>query len=117
MDTPPYTLTAFHHASPFGNLHQRIPEIQQLAQWQGRTPSSMAMKLVNFASLDPQIIASGRARPSGASKQNRSLWEELQSNWDAVAESAANVYTELATTRGVQADTKLLQYILTQAPG
>lgn len=112
--TPAHTLSAFHLYTllPFGKLHQRTPEIQQLASWQGRTPSSLAMKLVNFASLDPQIIASGRAGLSGASKQDRELWAELKENWDAVAESAANAYTELATAHGVQADTELLQDVL-----
>lgn len=109
--TPAHTLSAFHLYTllPFGKLHQRTPEIQQLASWQGRTPSSLAMKLVNFASLDPQIIASGRAGLSGASKQDHKLWAELQGNWDAVAESAADAYVELASTHGVQADAELLQ--------
>ena len=45
---------------PFGKLHSRNPEIQQLATVLGRSNGSVAMKLVNFASLDPNIIASGR---------------------------------------------------------
>ena len=39
--------------TPFGRLHQRNPEIIRLASALGRTPSALAMKLVNFASLDP----------------------------------------------------------------
>jgi putative restriction endonuclease len=82
--TRAYTLAAFHLYTllPFGRLHSRAPEIQQLAAWEGRTPNSVAMKLVNFASLDPQVIASGRAGLSGASNQDKSLWQELQTNWD-----------------------------------
>lgn len=47
------TLAALHvyFQLPFGQLHQRNPRIKQLAQWIGRTPGSVALKLVNFASL------------------------------------------------------------------
>lgn len=112
--TREHTLAAFHLYTllPFGKLHHRTPEIQQLAAWEGRTPSSVAMKLVNFASLDPQIIASGRAGLSGASNQDKALWSELQHNWDAVAEEAANAYTKLANSHGVQSDTALLQTLV-----
>ena len=111
--TQPHTLAASHLYTllPFGKLHRGKPEIQQLAGWQGRTPSSVAMKLVNFASLDPQIIASGRAGLSGASNQDRMLWKELQNNWDKVAEEAANAYAMLALNHGVAADSALIEEI------
>jgi putative restriction endonuclease len=38
---------------PFGRLHRTNPRIIELARELGRTPSALAMKLVNFASLDP----------------------------------------------------------------
>lgn len=109
--TRQHTLAAFHLYTllPFGKLDQRTPEIQQLAQWQGRTPSSLAMKLGNFASLDPQIVASGRAGLSGATNQDRALWATLQQNWDAIAIEAADAYAALALSHGVQADEALLQ--------
>ncbi|MDF8335267.1 hypothetical protein [Novosphingobium cyanobacteriorum] len=40
---------------PFGKLHSGNPEIQQLAAALGRSSSSVAMKLCNFASLDPKM--------------------------------------------------------------
>jgi putative restriction endonuclease len=73
----------------FGQLHQRNPDIKALAEHMGRTPSSVAMKLTNLASLDPQITASGRKGLPGASQLDREVWAELQSNWDAVATDAA----------------------------
>lgn len=111
--TREHTLAAFHLYTllPFGRLHQRAPEIQQLAEWEGRTPSSVAMKLVNFASLDPQIIASGRAGLSGASSQDKELWAALQRDWDAVATEAADAYAALALSHGVQADAELLKNV------
>jgi putative restriction endonuclease len=37
----------------FGQIHQGNPLIKELAGLIGRTPGSVALKLVNFASLDP----------------------------------------------------------------
>lgn len=107
----PHTLAAFHLYTllPFGLLHRGRPEIQQLAAWQGRTPSSVAMKLVNFASLDPQIVASGRAGLSGASKQDRQLWAALQDNWDEVAQEAASAYASQALAHSITADSALIE--------
>lgn len=66
---------------PFGRIHYRNPEIIALAQDLGRTPSSIAMKLANFASLDPKITTSGRRGLDGASKLDRSIWDEFHSDW------------------------------------
>jgi len=38
---------------PFGKLHSRTPEIIHLASLIGRTEGSIAMRLNNFASVDP----------------------------------------------------------------
>lgn len=76
---------------PFGQLHQRNPEIIALAKQLGRTPSSIAMKLANFASLDPQIVESGRKGLQGATALDRKVWDEFHSNWTKlVAEVGAS---------------------------
>lgn len=41
----------------FGQLHSRNPLISLTAKLMNRTPSSLAMKLVNLASLDPRYYA------------------------------------------------------------
>lgn len=66
---------------PFGQLHKGNKEIQALADTLGRTHSSVAMKLVNFASLDSKITATGRKGLSGASKLDRAVWHEFSANW------------------------------------
>jgi hypothetical protein len=66
---------------PFGKLHSGNPEIIELAQKFGRTPSSIAMKLANFASLDPEIVKSGRKGLQGATALERKVWEEFHSDW------------------------------------
>lgn len=88
---------------PFGQLHQRQPRIQALAAWLGRTPSAVAMKLSNLASLDPQIISSGRAGLTGASRLDHELWHALQANWDDVATEAAAAFEHAAAQHGLSA--------------
>lgn len=109
--TRPQTLAALHIylQLPFGQLHSGQPKIKQLAEWIERTPGSVALKLVNLASLDPLIIASGRKGMSNASALDRKIWGELQANWDEVATEAIVEYERLASRHGVIADADLLE--------
>ena len=70
---------------PFGKLHSRNPKIIELAGLIGRTPSSIAMKLVNFASLDPGITDSGRKGLGNASDLDRKVWGEFHADWERLA--------------------------------
>jgi putative restriction endonuclease len=68
---------------PFGKMHNRNPEIVRLALLIGRTPSSVAYKLVNFASLDPTLQQRGIKGASNSSKLDKEVWNEFYNNWDA----------------------------------
>jgi len=105
------TLAALHiyQQLQFGQLHARHPKIKQLAEWIDRSPGSVALKLCNLASLDPQIVASGRKGMGNVSAQDRKIWEDLQDNWDKVAREAADEYGRLAINHGVVADADLLE--------
>ncbi len=70
---------------PFGKLDQDNPEIIKLAALIGRTPGALAMKLVNFASLDPAIINSGRKGLGNASALDREVWEAFNADWEGLA--------------------------------
>jgi predicted restriction endonuclease len=72
-------------------MHSRNPEIIRYAELIHRTPSALAMKLTNFASLDPKITASGRKGLSAVSRSDRAIWEEMTSNWPRFAEETVNV--------------------------
>lgn len=80
---------------PFGRLHHRNPEIIALANVLDRTPSSVAMKLVNLASLDPAITASGRKGLGNASAGDRRIWQEFQDDWTALEEESGEVFRQL----------------------
>jgi len=67
---------------PFGRLHRLNPEVIHLSELINRTPSSVAYKLVNFASLDPSLKARGIKGASNASKLDKIIWEEFYKNWE-----------------------------------
>jgi putative restriction endonuclease len=81
---------------PFGKMHARNREIIRYARLIGRSPSALAMKLTNFASLDPQITSTGRRGLRGASQADREIWEELTSSWGRLAQEIAAVDSTLA---------------------
>ena len=64
-----------YHLLPFGRLDRNTPEIIELARIMNRTPSSVSMKLCNFASLDPVIIESGRRGLPNVSNKDRQIWD------------------------------------------
>ncbi len=81
---------------PFGQLHSGNPEIQNLAGLLGRTNSSVAMKLCNFASLDPKITDTGRKGLQGASAQDRAVWQQFSHDWTAQIEESEKVWSDAA---------------------
>jgi len=70
---------------PFGKLHRGNREIMALATALGRTPSSVAMKLSNLASLDPVHQSRGVRGLAGASAADREIWDEFHSDWYRLA--------------------------------
>lgn len=73
----------------FGKLHKTNPDIIQLANLIGRSPSAVAMRACNFASLDPALKQKGL---TGASKADRSLWDSFMQNSTEIAEKAEALY-------------------------
>jgi predicted restriction endonuclease len=70
---------------PFGKLHRSNPEIVSAAKKLNRTPSALAMKLVNFASFDP-IHKKRNVKGLGhASQSDRQIWDEFNQNWEQLA--------------------------------
>lgn len=70
---------------PFGRIHSRNPEIILLAKLIGRTPGAVAMKLVNFASLDPAITSTGRVGLGNAGSLDKEVWAEFHADWEKLA--------------------------------
>jgi hypothetical protein len=77
-----------YHKLTFGQLHARQPAIVLLAEKLGRGANSLAMKLCNFASLDPALKLRGIKGLEGASALDREVWREFHRNLnEAVPES------------------------------
>lgn len=108
---------------PYGKLHQGNPEIINLSNRLGRTPSSVAMKLVNFASLDPAVTSSGRKGLGNASALDREVWEEFGKDWDGELSRAADKLdikapedwsppeVPVKTTRRAEVEVRTKQYV------
>ena len=90
------TLVAFnlYCRTPFGRLHARNPDIISTARDLGRTPSALAMKCCNFAAFDPALQARGIAGLSKASRLDREVWEQFNSDPETVG-----FESEIATAR------------------
>lgn len=65
---------------PFGKLHHGNPEIIHLASILDRTPNSIAMRLSNFASVDPYHKQRGIKGLTGGLRQVEPIWNEFISN-------------------------------------
>ncbi len=80
---------------PFGQYHNRNPEIIKLAAYLDRTPDAVAMKLSNFASLDPYHQARGIKGLANVSQADIAIWQEFNANWNDLAAESEAVYTAL----------------------
>ncbi len=90
---------------PFGRFHQRNPEVIALAAQIGRTPSAVAMRLSNFASLDPLLQERGIRGLAGISDDARRLWREFEASpEDVLFEAEAVVAVMEARPLDVEPD-------------
>lgn len=87
----------------FGQFHQHNSEIIRLAQLIDRTPSAVAMKLVNFASLDPKHQARGVRGLANVSVKDREAWQRFTGNWQFFVEESASRLAELTGDQTEQA--------------
>ena len=69
-----------YHKLTFGQLHARHPAIVALAQKLERGVNSVAMKLCNFASLDPALKLRGIKGLEGPSAMDRTVWTEFHND-------------------------------------
>ena len=85
----------FYCRTPFGRLHQRNPDIIELAKRINRSPGAVAMKACNFASLDPQQQARNIKALGNVSRADRKLWETFLSDSESIAQEAEAAYAKV----------------------
>lgn len=71
---------------PFGKMHSRNPAVVELASLIGRTSSAVALKLVNFASLDPDLQRRGVGAMGNVSREDRAVWNRFFGRWETLAD-------------------------------
>ncbi len=79
---------------PYGRLNAGTPEIVRLANILGRTPSSIAMRLNNFASVDPFHQQRGIVGLQGGKKQVEPIWNEFINNKDELLFESERILAE-----------------------
>lgn len=66
----------------FSKINYRHSQVIEISKIINRTPSAVAWKLVNFASLDPALKRKGIKGASNAGKLDKQIFEEFSSDWD-----------------------------------
>ena len=66
--------------TPFGKMHSTNKDVIYLAHLIGRTPNSVALRLVNFASVDPVLKERGVKGMDGGKKIVQPIWDEFFNN-------------------------------------
>lgn len=80
---------------PFGRLNRTTPEVKELAALLGRTDSSAALRLVNFAACDPYIINSGRKGMVAGMSVCLPVWEEYANDRERLFNEAQHIKASL----------------------
>lgn len=94
----------FYCRTPFGKLHRNNPDIIRLGEALDRTPSAVAMKLINFASFDPAHKSRNVKGLANASRQDRAIWEEFNANPNLLAEQSEEAYARVELPSAVPAE-------------
>lgn len=76
---------------PFAKTKANNPAIIQLAEFLGRTPSSVARKLGNFGAFDPLLAQKGIIGLAHYSKADQETWNEFYHHWDSLVEASQNI--------------------------
>ena len=87
-----------YYKLPFGKLHTRTKEVQELAALIGRSVNSVAIRLTNFAACDPYIINSGRKGMSAGKDQCQPYWDEFANDREKLLFESERILAELQGT-------------------
>lgn len=80
---------------PFGKLHKGNPDIVEASKHLHRTPSAVAMKLVNFASFDPAQRNRNVKGLVNVSRLDRAIWEDFEADPNGIAVRSEEAFDRL----------------------
>lgn len=84
-----------YYKLPFGRLNQHTPEVKKLASLIGRTPSSVALRLVNYAACDPAIVNSGRKGMVSGIGKCKPFWDRYADHTEDLFLQAEAIKAEM----------------------
>ena len=83
---------------PFGKYHRGNPDVIQLAKLMNRTPSAVAMRLSNFASVDSYHQKRGIKGLTGGIKQVQPIWDEFSENKEELIFESEKILAQFQQT-------------------
>ena len=83
---------------PFGKMHSTNKDVIHLASLIGRTPNSIALRLVNFASVDPVLKAREIKGMDGGTKIVKPIWDEFFHNQEELVFLSEKILAEKENT-------------------
>lgn len=83
---------------PFSKISKTNPDIIELANLLGRTPSSVGLKMANLAHFDKELRARNVSGMSNASKLDGEIFREFESDWDGLSYQAQEIKARLKNT-------------------
>lgn len=81
--------------TPFSKIDRNNKHIIELAGVFGRTPSSVSLKLDNFARLDPSLQKRNISGMSHGGKSDVEVWNEFSGNWEELAYRSEEILAAL----------------------
>lgn len=93
---------------PFGRIKAAYnQDIKELAAIIGRSDSAVALKLVNYARLDPALRQRGVSGMRNGSKADQEIWDEFHGNWEELAWQSEQILArmkgmDVAASAGVE---------------
>ncbi len=82
--------------TPFTKINSINPGIKELAKIIDRSPSAVALKLANFARLDPALQARNISGMSHGSKGEEAIWLEFNNNWEDLVFESEIILAEIS---------------------
>ena len=83
---------------PFSKISKTNPDIIELANLLGRTPSSVGLKMANLAHFDKELRARNVSGMSNASKLDGEIFREFESDWEGLSYQAQEIKARLTTS-------------------
>ena len=71
--------------TPFTKINARYQPVKELAKVIGRSDGAVAMKLANFARLDPTLKARNISGLTRGAKGEEEVWNEFNNDWERLA--------------------------------